>query len=119
SGLSGGLGGLAGGGAGRFGAGRPIIGEGAQLAARLLEGSAQDVRFSGGGFRGPRAGRRPGGFAVGWAAPGPPERPAGLQRGRRAWSRGSIRRITAYRQLRPSPTAATSSRSRSIPIPAS
>src|SRR5262249_37605026 len=36
----------------------------------------------------------------------------------RAWSRGSIRRITAYRRLRPSPTAATSSRSRSIPIPA-
>jgi len=35
-----------------------------------------------------------------------------------AWSRGSIRRITAYRQLRPSPTAATSSRSKSIPIPA-
>src|SRR5262245_63779808 len=27
---------------------------------------------------------------------------------RQAWSRGSTRRITAYRQLRPSPTAATS-----------
>src|SRR5262249_26158857 len=37
---------------------------------------------------------------------------------RQAWSRGSTRRITACRKLRPFPTAATSPRSRSIPIPA-
>src|SRR5262249_59984542 len=36
-----------------------------------------------------------------------------LRNCRQAWSRGSTRRITAYRQLRPSPTAATSPRSRS------
>ena len=50
SGLSGGSRALAVGGAALYEAGRTIIGKGTQLAAHLLEVSAQDVRFADGVF---------------------------------------------------------------------
>src|SRR5262245_36629983 len=111
SGLIGGSRALAVAGAALYEAGRTIIDKGTQLAAHLLEVSAQDARFADGLFSVPGTDLRLDVFAG-------RRRRAILRNCRQAWSRGSTRRITAYRQLRPSPTAATSPRSRSIPIPA-
>src|SRR2546429_9993180 len=63
SGLSGGSRALAVAGAALYEAGRTIIGKGTQLAAHLLEVSAQDVSFADGGFSLPRTDLRLGIFA--------------------------------------------------------
>src|SRR5947209_19538089 len=119
SGLSGGSRALAVGGAALYEAGRTIMGKGTQLAAHLLEVSAQDVIFADGVFRVPGTDLRLDVFAVAKAARDPARLPAGMEPGLDTkHRRGLIRSITAYRHLRPFPTAATLSRSKSTPIPA-
>src|SRR5207244_9856952 len=62
-------------------AGRTIIGKGTQLAAHLLEVSAQDVRFADGLFSVPGTDLRLDIFAVAKAAHDPAKLPAGMEPG--------------------------------------
>jgi CO/xanthine dehydrogenase Mo-binding subunit len=81
SGLSGGSRALAVAGVALYEAGRTIIGKGIQLAAHLLEVSAQDVRFADGVFSVPGTDLRLDIFAVAKAAHDPAKRPAGMEPG--------------------------------------
>src|SRR5258708_13878242 len=81
SGLTGGSRALAVAGAALYEAGRTVIDKGTQLAAHLLEVSAQDLRFSDGGFSVPGTDLRLGVFPLAKAAPDPPQLPAGMEPG--------------------------------------
>ena len=80
-GLSGGSRALAVAGVALYEAGQTIIGKGTQLAAHLLEVSAQDVRFADGVFSVPGTDLRLDIFAVAKAAHDPAKRPAGMEPG--------------------------------------
>ena len=81
SGLSGGSRALAVAGVALYEAGRTIIGKGTQLAAHLLEVSAQDVHFADGVFSVPGTDLRLDIFAVAKAAHDPAKLPAGMEPG--------------------------------------
>jgi aerobic carbon-monoxide dehydrogenase large subunit len=81
SGLTGGSRALAVAGAALYEAGRTIIDKGTQLAAHLLEVSAQDVRFADGVFSVPGTDLRLDVFAVAKVARDPSKLPAGMEPG--------------------------------------
>ena len=81
AGLTGGSRALAVAGAALYEAGRTIIDKGTQLAAHLLEVSAQDVIFADGVFRVPGTDLRLDVFAVAKAARDPAKLPAGMEPG--------------------------------------
>src|SRR5436309_16057900 len=91
SGLSGGSRALAVAGAALYEAGRTIIGKGTQLAAHLLEVSAQDVRFADGVFSVPGTDLRLDIFGVAKAARDPATRSCSRARSMVGSYRGSAR----------------------------
>ena len=112
AGLTGGSRAIAVGGAALYEAGRTIIEKGTQLAAHLLEVVGAGRRLQRWGVR--RARHRSARRSFRRSR----RRRAIPRNCPRAWNPVSTPRITACRRRRPFPTAATSSRSRSIPTPA-